>query len=41
MPCVMALFMSGSPPRAWGKCMIRKGVRGGYRFTPTCVGKMV
>ena len=30
----------GSPPRAWGRCVIRAIGRRAARFTPTCVGTM-
>ena len=32
---------SGSPPRAWGRHEFLVGLRRGFRFTPTCVGKTV
>ena len=33
-------FLPGSPPRAWGRCLLPIHEPGGCRFTPTCVGKM-
>ncbi len=30
----------GSPPRAWGQCLLRFGLPPERRFTPTCVGPM-
>ena len=38
---LLASSYSGSPPRAWGRYdgLVGRGV--GFRFTPTCVGKMV
>ena len=29
----------GSPPRAWGRLQEGEDAQGGFRFTPTCVGK--
>ena len=31
---------TGSPPRAWGRCLLTALGGGIARFTPTCVGKI-
>ena len=34
-------YSSGSPPHAWGRCLVPGRTCGKSRFTPTCVGQML
>ena len=36
----LAPATTGSPPRVWGKWIAVRSLGGGFRFTPTCVGKI-
>ena len=40
LPSLRLFDLFGSPPHAWGKCLLLSFLLAVIRFTPTCVGKM-